>query len=208
METTDIITIVFAIYGAGLATILGYRELKKESRSIRLVLEYEFFTEIYRLKISNKGQRPVIITEIHADITQYEDGKRKYTERVPFGDIFEEPHDREEIPFRLEDGDRREFVLSRMMAEFKLDQDKKIEISVTDTDGQTWKTNKQWSYNPRMGDRGLDYDSLSIFQKLKGKFNFHHSNYRYLPYRMLHRGKYPWEVEKEKFEKMDRDAKG
>jgi hypothetical protein len=70
METKDWITIFIAVWGAGLSTYLGIRELIKERRQIKLILEYITFREIVQLIVVNSGHRPVTITEIAIAISQ------------------------------------------------------------------------------------------------------------------------------------------
>lgn len=60
-DTKDIITIILALYGATLSSILAIQETKKEKRSIQLFLDSYEFKACYKLVIVNIGYRPVTI---------------------------------------------------------------------------------------------------------------------------------------------------
>ena len=61
----DIPTLLLALYGAGLSTILGIKELRKDRRSLKIILESVHWMEIFRIVITNPADRPITVTGIH-----------------------------------------------------------------------------------------------------------------------------------------------
>ena len=56
MQTTDWITAIVALYAAVISSYLGYREIRKERRRIKMILEYMTYREIVRLIVDNDNR--------------------------------------------------------------------------------------------------------------------------------------------------------
>lgn len=74
MTVEQIITLVVAIYGALLSTMLVIREVRKDRRKLFIVLEHVALYERVQIIITNIGHRPVTITEIEVRTFLQRDG--------------------------------------------------------------------------------------------------------------------------------------
>lgn len=95
MAIIDWVTFGIAVWGAGLATILGLLRIKEHWRSLNIYLEWQAFYEKCHLVIANKGQRPITIKRIivrspeddWTGFTVLEEGeKEKHEKKLEYGD--------------------------------------------------------------------------------------------------------------------------
>lgn len=64
MSLLDVATIIVATYGALLSSYLGYRELSKNKRKIKIILEHVYWEERFQITVVNIGYRPITIAGI------------------------------------------------------------------------------------------------------------------------------------------------
>jgi hypothetical protein len=108
----DYITLIIAAWGAGLATFLGLRELTKEKRIIKILLEHVSWVEGHQITITNSGHRPITIIEIGMDIYY---PKIKTSEMLRKGAYWADEVNTPKFPFTLTDGDAKTFTLSQFI---------------------------------------------------------------------------------------------
>lgn len=115
MSINEVLTLIFALYGAGLATFLGIRELVKERRRIRILLQYVGWGEVYILRIVNIGQRPITIQSVSMFVknTHKEVGISNY-EPIQDGFVFS-MESAKNLPVKLEDGESVELLFSELV---------------------------------------------------------------------------------------------
>ncbi len=150
MSLTDIFTLIIALWGAGLATFLGIRELSKEKRRIQITLERVIWAERLRLNITNVGHRPITITAIGLSMVSkgYKQG-----EAIPAGayyandDFFQPPN----FPFTLTDGQMIYVYLSNYFMEGVYIEKKKIVLEVYDAEGRIYSKYKRSDYDSKWG---------------------------------------------------------
>ena len=79
----QVLTIILALWGAGLSTYLAIREIYKERRIIKITLEHVVFYDRVQARIVNIGHRPITINRIGMSL-HFKDGKQiKLREVVP-----------------------------------------------------------------------------------------------------------------------------
>ena len=57
MDISDWLTLIIAVYGAVISSILGFRELNNEKRRLKIFIEYAAFYETPQMTIVNVGHR-------------------------------------------------------------------------------------------------------------------------------------------------------
>ena len=101
MSPEQIVTLIVAVYGALVSTVLAIRELRKDKRRILIILEYVVLVEQAHLTITNVGHRSTTITGI--EMWSYSDqGGRSVPERVPRNALFASDAP---LPTTLNDGE-------------------------------------------------------------------------------------------------------
>jgi len=58
MELSDII----AFYAAVVSTLLAFNEIRRKSKILKIVIEYEYFSNTGYLRLINQSERPLTIT--------------------------------------------------------------------------------------------------------------------------------------------------
>ena len=64
MSLLDLISLIIAIWGAGLSSYLALRELRRERRQVRVYLDHIEWVERFQMLVVNVGHRPVTIVEV------------------------------------------------------------------------------------------------------------------------------------------------
>jgi hypothetical protein len=103
MTTTDVLTLLLALWGAILSTYLGIREIKKEKKQLLIYLEHVYPAEIIQMVVVNIGHRPITLT--NAGVHLYLDSRKKIPyDHLPFTPILpnNEPYP---FPVTLNDGE-------------------------------------------------------------------------------------------------------
>ena len=152
MQTTDWITAIVALYAAVISSYLGYREIQKERRRIKLILEYISFTEIVQLIIVNSGHRPVTITEIAMAISIKGTDGKEYTEGVPSNALFD-PVD-PGFPKLISDGQTIIFKLGPVLIGEIMERfikGGKVYLSVYDAEGNVYTKYERREGNAKWG---------------------------------------------------------
>jgi hypothetical protein len=144
----DILTLIIAIYGAGIASILGYRELRREKRRINIILEYVSWIEQTQLTIVNIGYRPITIADISADIGIKQNGEIIW-DRVPRNTLFNTRIRQDAFPVTLSDGEHITLPLILFGDEHL--KENLAKISVYDIEGNVYKDFKTREYDPKWG---------------------------------------------------------
>ncbi len=135
MELKDTITLLIAIWGAGLATYLGIRELRNERRRVKIILEYVDWVERAQIVIVNTGHRPITITEIKMGILGSLEKPLVY-EGVPFHEFGTEDAPIK-LPITLGDGESTILVLSDYVST-AVAANRKIKLSAFDAEGNEY----------------------------------------------------------------------
>jgi hypothetical protein len=146
MDTKHWITAILATYGAILSSYLAIREILKERRQLKIILEYVAFREIARLIITNSGHRPVTITDIAADVYQEGDEGNNNLAEVPQGALISGDYD---LPKLLSDGQTVIYELGAVLSGIIIEgfsKEKNVHIAVFDAEGNSYT-----KYERRMG---------------------------------------------------------
>jgi hypothetical protein len=147
-DPNQIITLVIAIYGALVATIVGYRGLK---RRISVFLEYvDKPYERAQITITNVGQRPMTIIDVNVTYKT-----RDKWEPISKDSLFIHAPDVDikSIPFTLNDGEFATLPLNKIIGEvLRLENGvKKIRVKIFDIEGNTYTKFKFRKRDPRWG---------------------------------------------------------
>jgi len=142
MDLIEILTLIIAIYGAAIATVLGIRELQRDKRRISVILEYVSFYDHAQITITNIGRRPITISEINMTVKQ---------EQVPRNELFSINPEDEPFPLTIDDGEYITLPLHGIIGEAFLENTKSIKVSVYDIEGCVYTKFKSRIYNPKWG---------------------------------------------------------
>lgn len=147
LELKDILTMILALYGATLSTILAIREAKKEKRNIKVFLDYYVFQDRYKLSLVNVGYRPITLVEAGVRIVD----KKGITVELRPAPIFGDSPD-DIFPILLNDGAQKAFNVSEGLENPAiLKQNRwKTETFVRDAEGNIYRTTKIRSYNSKL----------------------------------------------------------
>jgi hypothetical protein len=153
----DIVTLIIAIWGAGLSTFLGIREFLKDRRKIQIFLEHVYWTERIQLRIVNTGHRPITIQDISMRVyTVSEDPEYKnklgHWEGMP-KDILLSYDNPEEVrlPITINDGEQAIIPLSDYVGSTIFRKGSKADIQVVDNEGRIHKKFKMIYHDPKWG---------------------------------------------------------
>ena len=156
------VTLILALYGAGLATYLGIRELQKDKRHIEVYLDHQAWYENFKLTIVNTGHRRVTIVGAGVRIGYKSDkGKPQYEIRPLEAYVYdydpdnppkpgEEPN-RIPVPFPLilEDGETVSLPLNDVFNS-ELAEQSIIGIAYArDAEGNIYTNDRQRIYNSK-----------------------------------------------------------
>ena len=151
MPSLDIIQLVLAAWGAGLATYLGIRELRKESRRIRIFLDHVHWVERHQLIVVNIGHRPVTITDVGIRVTAKDPGIRNDPEMSrPIG-----PARREDgtisprLPAVLTDGQSLTFLLDEQADSYLHSEEFTFIAFAHDAENREYSTKKMRAYDAK-----------------------------------------------------------
>jgi len=149
-----ILTLIIAIYGAVVATVLGIREFQRDKRKISIILEYITFYEYAQITMTNTGHRPITITAIKIAINQ--DGN---WDQVPVSNLFELETSSDEtlFPFTIDDGEYKTLRLHSLISEALSISPSNVKLSVYDIEGNVYSKFLARMFNPKWG----------FFEKLK-----------------------------------------
>jgi hypothetical protein len=165
----DIPTLLLAVYGAGLSTILGIREIRKGRRSLKIILESVHWMETFRIVITNPAERPITITEIHLAIEDKE-GRGEALLRESSYWANEESYKPPALPLTLKDGEVKIFWLSEYLSgEIQKSKSKRLEIKVFDGEGHIYSKYGEGEYDPKYGYRTGKYKPPNIFARTRWK---------------------------------------
>jgi hypothetical protein len=143
MDIEKIITLVLAIYGALLSTILGIREIAKERRKIAIFLEFKQWSGIFSIIITNVGHRPITLVDISMQLPPH-------GENLPRGLLREI---KDPFPITLDDGEHLNLELSLHTSSFinPFEKKKNIKIIVYDSEGRKYNNFKMLYHNEKYG---------------------------------------------------------
>lgn len=96
----DDITFFLALWGAFLSTYLALREVRKDKRSLKIILEHDTWADMHRLLISNIGHHPVTMEQINLEMASR---KPEVVDAIPQNAFWVSEHGKPELPFTLED---------------------------------------------------------------------------------------------------------
>ncbi len=150
MSASDWITIVIAAYGAVVATILGIRELKREKRDIKIILEFHEFESAIYMRVANSGHRPITINNV-SFVVGYpgeKPTKEPSGEPVPSGAIFLEAPD---FPIQFQDGQGQTYQLSEVLSSRIIESDWNVFVTVTDVEGNNYRKFEKRTFNEKWG---------------------------------------------------------
>lgn len=149
MNLNDLLTFLIALYGAVIASILGYRELKRDKRRISVVVEHVDFVERTQITLINTGIRPITISEISMEENLNQDGKEQW-QSVPRNALFDSGD--ELFPITLTDGEHITLLLSEVVGpSFFMNSGKNARLKVYDVEGNVYTKFKTRVYNPKWG---------------------------------------------------------
>lgn len=153
MTLAQILTLVIAIYGAVISTVLAVRAVRQDRRRVLIILEYVAFYERAQIVIVNIGHRPITIADIGMYLQEEQSGNLVWS-MVPRNALFDagvqgEPE--QHLPVPLTDGEHITIPLSRVVSERLLANRMKAHLCVYDTEGKAHRTFKTRLYNPKWG---------------------------------------------------------
>ena len=155
MELKDVFTLIIALYGAAIATILGIREIRKEKREVDLYFEIiEKAREVReaRIVIVNTGHRPITMSNL---------GLRLYFSNKPRKVLWGNKPQRavvyrfEEVdahlPVTLKDGEQEIIEIADFKFEDIWQASDYAVIQAYDAEGKLYKSNKVRLFNDPAG---------------------------------------------------------
>lgn len=154
MDIQEIITLIIAIWGAVLSTIVFIQGLIRNRRKLKISLVHEYDSEKLKIHIVNAGEKPVEIRMINVNphIHTFKFRCRKQTQigHIHYGeDIFETIPD---LPKMLDSGNSCEYYLSNITAEKIFSNDMKVLITVFDSLSKKYKKHSVVTLDQRNGE--------------------------------------------------------
>ena len=165
------ITFFLALWGAFLSTYLAFREIRKDKRSIKIILESVHWYERHRLVIANNGHRPITIDQISVELADKRYGE---AERMPPGLLATESGQlvSDALPSTLEDGKMLIFYFSEGITEDLRDENKFLRIEVFDAEGNVYNKYSKGEYDPKYGYRSGAYKPPGFFKTIGTRFRY------------------------------------
>jgi hypothetical protein len=148
MSTSDVLTLIIALWGAVISTILGIRELRKEKRNLWVVLERQVFVERFCVVITNIGYRPVTISSIFIGWTPEKKENNYPGEKIPASAMVD-PEDDEKLPITLEDGQSIVLRVGQILSDMATSKNLRLGVIVYDSQGKKYQLNERRMYNPK-----------------------------------------------------------
>jgi hypothetical protein len=161
MVTKDWITAIVATYGAILSSYLAFREILKERRKIKIILEYVEVRDIVLLIVANGGHRPVKIIDIKICISQEGANGKEYMKDVPHAALFNIPNP--EIPKLLGYGESVIYELQPVLSDRLIGNyilGGKVNVSLFDAEGNEYTKveerigNAKWGGSHKINKKG------------------------------------------------------
>jgi hypothetical protein len=150
MTTSEIVTLLLAIYGASLSTYLGAREIQKERRRIKIFLEFADWVERAQITIVNVGHRPITITEIGMSMKPLKIRGSQY-EGIPTDSLYSGEGNYPHLPKTLEDGEHITLPLSSVVSREVGEGSTQIKLSVYDAEGNVFNKFKLRRHDKKWG---------------------------------------------------------
>jgi hypothetical protein len=150
MTIIDWLTLVVAIWGAVLSTILAIREYFKERRQIKVLLEEIHWTERHKLTIINIGHRPITINKVGLAV----DHGREPVIPIRSSALFatEEGYTPPDLPLTLMDGEIGQFHLSEYMSnELHREEYNCLRVYIYDAEGKVYTKYEMGESDPKYG---------------------------------------------------------
>src|SRR5829696_5666236 len=159
----DEITFFLALWGAFLSTYLAVREIRKDKRLLKIILESVRWYERHRIVISNDGHRPITIDQISVVLADKRYGEE---ERMPPGLLATESGKlvSDVLPTTLEDGKMIVFYFSEVITEDLRDENKFLRIEVFDAEGNVYNKYSKGEFDPKYGYRAGAYKPSGFFK--------------------------------------------
>lgn len=139
MTTVDVLTLIFALWGAILSTILGIRELRREKRNLRVFLEFITMYDRYQIVIVNSGYRPVTISRLSINGLPAYKGAPDPFDGLEIGPFLTE-EDEKKLPLTLNDGEAITLEIGHMLQDRVSHGKGSLEILVYDAEGKVYKS--------------------------------------------------------------------
>ncbi|NJC97903.1 MAG: hypothetical protein C3F07_05900 [Anaerolineales bacterium] len=147
LDAKDIITIILALYGAVLSSVLAIREIKKEKRTIALFIDFYVWESSFKLTVVNIGHRPVTLAG--AGIMYFKKYRMRWFEldERPFDLARENPG---KFPLTLNDGNHVALAIPSVVDALEWTNGlNKGEAYVRDVEGNIYKTSRIRRYNSK-----------------------------------------------------------
>jgi hypothetical protein len=138
-----------AVWGAGLATLLGIRELQKEKRQIRVYIDFLPWYSIYEISIVNIGLRPVNIVSACVHLKPKDKSQYGIFEGRPFEPELFVKDKQPLLPVRLNDGENITLVMGKEFLEPASSGQFEIMAYARDAEGNTYISTKQRSIDTK-----------------------------------------------------------
>ena len=136
----DDVTLFLAIYGTALSTFLAIREITKERRRIRIVLQYNEFGHRYSVVCTNIGRRPITLVNILIAIPNQDAVPRNALRDI-----------NDPFPVTLNDGEHFLLEISNNISEYIYDVKGKITNELFDAEGKRYTKFKRVSHDEKFG---------------------------------------------------------
>jgi len=149
MTLSDVLTLIVAAWGAGLATFLGIRELRREKRQVRVYLDYVAWYEVHEITVVNVGQRPVTIVSVGAHLQPIDESKVGLFEGRPFEPDPNPDLKQPVLPARLGDGEKLTFVMSQDFHELVTSGEHEVFAYARDAEGNTYGSTEHRLYDAK-----------------------------------------------------------
>jgi hypothetical protein len=149
----EYLTLALAIWGAGLSTIIGLFEIRKQDR--RLVIGNMVARraqENVTFRVTNVSLRPITIVLVDIDRLMVVQGKKYW---VGINEIMDPSEIAEaSLPLTLSDGEPFTFNLGGIR-DILVDDEKvlKVRVTISDVEGRTYKKVTEW-YRPQKNKLG------------------------------------------------------
>jgi hypothetical protein len=178
METKDFFTLILAVYGAAVSSYLGFKEIQRNRKSVRIILEYVTHFEHAQIIIVNSGVRPVTITQLFLEIEKTGEHNYKFWFRVHEGSLYKNEEYNHSFPFTLTDGQHKILILSEnASAEVVYG---KTRIIVYDAEGNTYEKYKRRLYNPHQNrfEDTYEYDNQEFLRYTISRWKYRLHKFR------------------------------
>jgi hypothetical protein len=151
-QTVAVISIIIAVYGAAVSTILGIREVKRERRKVKIILEYVAFYEYGQLIVVNTGHRPITLVNfgmtVNKPLREGNPNSERFWDDVPANAFFEGD---EPFPVTIQDGGQIAVKFSAVISPMIYDRETKIKLHLFDAEGNVYTEFERRLNNPQWG---------------------------------------------------------